>query len=60
VSIFKHNRTDDDGHKYLIPKGMLDDFDDLLSRMQNAPSMSEAKWDAEDNFIAHYQQYMVG
>jgi hypothetical protein len=60
MSKIKYNRKDNDGHKYLIPKDMLDDFDNLLSRIENAPFMSTKKWAAEDDFIELFSQYMVG
>ena len=56
----RYNRKDDDGHKYLIPKALLAEFDSLLERVQNAPSMSEMKWDLEDEFNDKFYEYMVG
>ena len=59
-SRIKYNFKDNDGHKYLIPEDMLDDADALMDRIGRAPFMSDEKWDAEDEFIERFNQYMVG
>ena len=56
----KYNFKDDDGHKYMIPEDLLDDATVLLERIENAPFMSEEKWNAEDDFIEHFNHFMVG
>jgi hypothetical protein len=58
--VVNFNRKDDDGHKYLIPKEMLAEFNSLLEKIQNSPFMSEAKWAAEDEFNGRFYEYMVG
>jgi len=56
---YKWNFKDADGCKYQIPEDMLADASALLDCIENAPDMSEEKWDAEDEFVEHFDQYML-
>ena len=51
---------DDDGRIYVIPEDMLEDFDALVKRVEDAAFMSEAEDVAISDLHYHFGQYRVG
>lgn len=54
------NRSDNDGHKFMIPQDLLEDFDSLLDRYSQAKRFTEEYYDLEAEFCNKFEQYMVG
>jgi hypothetical protein len=53
------NCLDDQGNNYQIPEDLVDDFYDLLGRIEDAEDDSEEKVVAEDNFTYEFNQYFA-
>jgi hypothetical protein len=56
----KYNRKDNDGHKFLIPKDQLTEFDDLFNSYCNAKRFTDEYNDLESEFCNKFWQYVVG
>lgn len=56
----KHNRKDDDGHKFNVPANLLETFDDLLQRYSDSKRFSDEYYDLEAQFCNTFERYMVG
>lgn len=53
-------KQDDEGHWYIIPAELEEDFNDLLERSYNHQISAVEREQAEDDFIIKYSQYMTG
>ena len=58
--MIKHNRKDDDGHKFLVPEDLLSRFDELLDKLLSTKRFTQEYYDLEADFCNEFQQYMVG
>ena len=55
-----YNRKDNDGHKFNIPEGLLEEFDYLFDRYCNAKFLSPEYYELQAEFCNKFEQYMVG
>ena len=54
------NRSDNDGHKFMIPQDLLEDFDSLFDQYNKAKRFTDEYYDLEAEFCNKFGQYMVG
>jgi hypothetical protein len=54
------NRKDNDGHRFLIPEQLLNQFDVLLDEYTRAEKFSDRYYDLEAEFCKQFEQYMIG
>ena len=51
---------DNDGHKYLVPADMVDDFEELLELICNAGLMTDEWYNLNAEFDNKFHSYMKG
>lgn len=51
---------DDNGHWYIIPKELHDEFRSLLEKSTDTRLKDDEMYDAQDKFISKFSQYMTG
>jgi hypothetical protein len=53
-------KTDNDGHRYLVPINRAEEFDNLMQDIYDAKFMSDAWYDANDALDFYFGEFMVG
>ena len=55
-----YNRCDDDGHKYVVPEELLEEFDRLSELCEDAEWLSGEWYACVAEFNRKFHQYNVG
>lgn len=56
----QHNRRDEDGHKFVVPEELLEEFDRLMELREDAEWLSDEWYDLTGEFNDKFHQYNVG
>jgi len=57
---FGNLRNDDDGHEYVVPVELVEEFDIIMDYIRDLRWGSDKRYDAEAEFEAEFGKYRVG